>query len=243
MATSTLTRQKSIALANGRAISMNFDGIAFSIPESAFQFDGFRAWTKCDDFPERGRVDFIDGEVIVDMSQEEYTTHVYVKAAIVKTLMTINDEEELGRVSGDGGRITNESASISNEPDASFVSYTSLESKAAVFTPRQSDPEQTIELVGTPDLVVEVVSDSSATKDYEKLRVRYHTAGISEYWLVDARGDDVDFQILLHRRAGYVAAASREGWVRSRVFNREFRLLRKKDRVGMWTYRLETRPR
>jgi Uma2 family endonuclease len=241
MSIGAMARGKAAADTNGRGVSFCLDRATFTVPHEAHDLDGFRNWFHSDGFPDEGRVSFIDGEVIVDMSQEEYSTHIFVKAAIVTTLTNINDDEDLGTVAGDGGRITNEPANISNEPDAMFVSYRTLESKAAVFTPRSSDPEQTIELVGTPDLVVEVVSNSSEDKDYEKLRVKYHAAGIPEYWLVDARGEEVSFQILQHRRSAYVAMPNRDGWTRSRVLNREFRLVRKKNRMGMWKYRLETR--
>src|SRR5256885_8764701 len=44
-----------------------------------------------------------------------------------------------------------------------------------------------LELEGTPDMVLEVVSESSVQKDTKRLRQLYWQAGIREYWLVDAR--------------------------------------------------------
>jgi hypothetical protein len=37
------------------------------------------------------------------------------------------------------------------------------------------------------------------------LRQQYYFAGIPEYWLINARGDDVDFQILARGADDYVA--------------------------------------
>jgi Uma2 family endonuclease len=71
------------------------------------------------------------------------------------------------------------------------------------------------------------------------LRELYHRAGISEYWLIDARGEDINFQILVRRAKGYQRATVRDGWWRSQVFNRWFRLVRRRDRMGQWQYRLE----
>lgn len=45
------------------------------IPETAWTLDGFRQWAVSDDFPQRGCISFIGGEIIVDMSPEELSTH------------------------------------------------------------------------------------------------------------------------------------------------------------------------
>ncbi len=108
--------------------------------------------------------------------------------------------------------------------------------------PRKDQPGQYVELEGTPDWVLEVVSRSSVQKDTEWLRAAYHRAGIPEYWLIDAQYDEVSFQILRRRRDRYVAVASRDGWVRSTVFGRSFRLDRRKNRMGRWSYTLDVMP-
>jgi Uma2 family endonuclease len=99
-----------------------------------------------------------------------------------------------------------------------------------------------MELEGTPEWVLEVVSRSSVQKDTEWLRAAYHRAGIAEYWLIDAQYDEVSFQILRRRRDRYVAVASRDGWARSTVFGRSFRLDRRKNRMERWTYALDVMP-
>jgi len=52
-----------------------------------------------------------------------------------------------------------------------------------------------LELEGTPDMVLEVVSASSVVKDTETLLQLYWQAGIPEYWLVDARGEALEFTV------------------------------------------------
>jgi Uma2 family endonuclease len=217
------------------------DDHRFAIPEFVHDLATFREWLQSDDFPEGPSISFLEGGILVDMSYEEITTHAMVKTAIVGALNAINEADDLGVLIGDGARLSNIEADVSNEPDVVFVTYESIESKKATFTPRKKDPEQSVELLGTPDLVVEIVSDSSVRKDTAVLRSNYHTAGIPEYWLVDARGDQISFQVLNHRQAGYAAASTKHGWTRSRILDRDFRLTRKKNRVGMWSYRLETR--
>ena len=78
-------------------------------------------------------------------------------------------------------------------------------------------------------------------KDRDDLRQAYHKAEIREYWLIDARGEDIVFHILYWRKAGYEAAPSKDGWLTSRVFQRQFRLTRKLDRRGAWKYRLQVK--
>jgi Uma2 family endonuclease len=104
--------------------------------------------------------------------------------------------------------------------------------------PQKKRPGKYIELEGTPDWVLEVVSQSSVVKDTEWLRESYHRAGIPEYWLVDARFDEVSFQILRYRRDRYATTAARGGWHRSQIFGHSFRLERRKNRMGRWTYTL-----
>ena len=82
------------------------------------------------------------------------------------------------------------------------------------------------ELEGTPDLVVEIISDSSVRKDRKLLREAYARAGIPEYWLIDARGAEVDFQILVHAEDDYAPAKRTGGWQVSPTFGKKFRLRR-----------------
>lgn len=72
-------------------------------------------------------------------------------------------------------------------------------------------------------------------------RAAYHRARIPEYWLVDARGESINFQILRWHEDGYRPAPKRRGWQRSRVFGCSFRLVRKRDELGLWEYTLQTR--
>ena len=102
------------------------------------------------------------------------------------------------------------------------------------------DAEESLEVVGVPDMVLEVISRSSFKKDTVVLRKLYARAGVREYWVADSRAHHFSFEILHRRGAGYAsAAADRGGWVESRVFGRAFRLLRETDPVGMPEFRFE----
>lgn len=211
------------------------------VPAGALTLDGFRAWATSDAFPEHLRATFIGGELFLDMSNEDPERHVGVKTEIARVLATLVRDLKLGKFYADGVLVTNESAEVSNNPDASFLSSATLRSRRARLVPREGDEGSFREIIGTPDWVLEVVSDSSVEKDTQTLRRAYHRAGIPEYWLVDARGEEVVFQILYRRKSGYVAAPAQQGWQRSRVFGRSFRLLRQRDDFDLWEYTLEVR--
>ena len=98
-----------------------------------------------------------------------------------------------------------------------------------------------VELEGTPDMVLEVVSDSSVVKDTDVLCDLYWKAGIREYWLVDARGDRSEFSILRHTRTGYVPVRKAGGWLKSGVFQKSFKLTRETDEFGHPSFQLDVR--
>ncbi len=209
------------------------------IPAAAATLDGFRAWATSDDFPERGRFSFINGELFIDMSPEESEKHNKVKVEITRVVANLNVDFDLGEFYGDGTLVTNELAALSTEPDATFVKWASFDSGRIRLVPRKDRPGEFVELIGTPDWVLEVVSRSSVAKDTKVLREIYHRAGVPEYWLINALYDEVDFQILRRRRDRYVAVAVQDGWMRSPVFGRRFRLERKRNRKDRWTYKLQ----
>jgi Uma2 family endonuclease len=216
------------------------NGSTVHVPTSAHTYEGFRAWTLSDDFPEQGRITYIRGRVYVDLTMEELEGHNKVKMEITRVLANINAEEDLGEAYCDGARIANPEGDVSSEPDALFCLWETLESRRAVFLPKRSDPEQEMVIEGTPDLVVEIISDSSVTKDKRDLRLSYHEAGIPEYWLIDAR-KKLEFQILHWTSTGYQPAAVQSGYQKSRVFRRQFRLTRARGRMGHWKYQLDSR--
>jgi Uma2 family endonuclease len=211
------------------------------IPCSAATLAGFRAWVKSDAFPEHVRVTFVDGEIYYDMSNEELETHNKPKSEVLRALMNLNRKLKLGTYYGDGVLITNEGAEVSNNPDGTFIRQATLRSNRVRLVPREGAQGQYVEIEGAPDLVMEVVSTHTVRKDTQQLRQAYHRAGIPEYWLIDARGDEIAFTILHWHKDEYQPGPS-EGWQHSRVFNRDFRLLRTRDDMGLWEYTLQSRP-
>jgi Uma2 family endonuclease len=233
----TTTRRPSLPRQTG-GVTFVTDDLTLTVPASAFTLDGFRDWATEEGFPERVRVTFIDGEITLDISNEEPDGHVAVKTALVSVLASLVRELNLGKFRAGGALVTNPGACVSNNPDAIFFTFASLEERRVRLVPKKGGRRGYREVEGTPDWVLEVVSDGSVQKDTQRLREAYHRAGVAEYWLIDARGDDLVFQVLHRRKHGYAAAPVKDGWQRSRVFGRSFRLERRRDDFGLWEYTL-----
>jgi Uma2 family endonuclease len=130
----------------------------------------------------------------------------------------------LGYYLGDRMLLTNLDVLLSTEPDGIFFSHESLELGRVVLT--QGD--ESTEVLGYPDMALEVVSKTSVRKDTVVLMDLYWQAGIAEYWLVDARHEnEVSFDIYRHTSRKYVAIRKQAGWIKSSVFGKSFKLVRK----------------
>jgi Uma2 family endonuclease len=201
--------------------------------------EAFRRWARSPEFPERGRFSYLNGELWVDLSMEQLFSHNRVKPKFAAVLDGFVDAEELGYYFSDGTLISHP-AGLSTEPDGVFVSSQALETQRVRLV--EGTEEGYVELEGTPDMVLEVVSRYSVRKDTEVLRDLYWRAGISEYWLVDARGSALRFDMLRRGAKRYVATRTQNGWLRSVVFSRSFRLTQKLDSRGHPRYKLEVQP-
>lgn len=114
----------------------------------------FRAWAMSGDFPEQGRIDYIDGRIEVDRSPEELYCH-------------------------------------------------------------------------------------GAIMDTERLPPAYWRAGVSEFWLIDARGNDLVFQVHDRNHGRFQPVApDAMGFQLSGVFGCRFHLARRRNGRGRWRFEL-----
>jgi Uma2 family endonuclease len=211
------------------------------IPQQARDLAGFRAWAVSSRFPENGRIDFLAGDLEVDMSPEDLHTHGLVKSEIATLLHSKVTHGGLGEVYIDRARVSSPRANLSVEPDVVVVFWETLDSGRLRYIPAASGkPGRYIEMEGAPDLVVEIVSSSSEKKDLARLPSLYAAAGIPELWLVDAREEAIRFEIRILGPEGYqIVEPGAEGWMRSSRLGYGFRLVRHEVRPGRWIYRLE----
>jgi len=209
-----------------------------SVPAAAFEHAGYRAWVTSDAYPERVRTTFVREEVLVEMSPESAEAHNKVKVELTLAIGSYVREHDLGEVYADGMLITNEAAQLSCEPDLTFVSWRTFEDGRARLLPRVGDESDSIELFGSPDLVVEIVSDSSVKKDTQLLRDAYARAGVREYWLIDARGAEIAFEILTLDGDRFASSGEAAAPQESAVLGGRWTLTRSRNRLGRFTYNL-----
>lgn len=213
------------------AIVINTD---IRIPEWVKDFDSFRRWSVSNDFPERGHIVYLGNTIWVDLDMER-TEHNQAKTKVSYALVALLLALRLGRYFSDGMRVVHPEVQLSQEPDGVFVSKESLQRQRVQL----AEGEEALELVGSPDMVLEVISPSSVEKDTATLPQLYWKAGIQEYWLIDPRHGGCDFTIYKRGAKGYVATRSKDGWLPSKVFGKSFRLVRQPGDDGLTDFTLE----
>ena len=210
------------------------------IPEGIDSLADFRRWAISAQFPEMGRIDFIEGRVECDMSPDNLFFHSAPKSEIGRTIGNRLKTTNRGQVFVDKSRVSVPRVGLSVEPDIVVVLDTSLLSGRVKLVPTVGNAFGSfIEFEGPPDLVVEVVSDSSRIKDTKQLFAAYFDAGVSEYWIVDARGIDLRFQIHLRGEDRFVpATVDAQGFQASPTLEALYRLERCTRSTGYWDYEL-----
>ncbi len=210
-----------------------------SIPPEVIDLDSFCRWAISEQYPERGQFSYLRGVIWVDLSMEKLYSHNRIKTRFTIVLGNLVDSLGLGMFLSDGMLLRNSTADLSTEPDSMFVSYDALSSGRV----QRIDTPDCLILEGSPEMVLEVVSETSVRKDTEELRELYWRAGILEYWLVDARAATPRFDLLHRGRKGYTATRKQAGgWRRSNVFDRSFQLTKTTDPLGDPLYVLNVRP-
>lgn len=210
-----------------------------TIPTWVDSLQAFRRWTDQPDFPETGRIWWLRGELWIDISKEQVFSHNLVKTEITFVLGSLVKADQLGLYFTASLLLSNFAADISGNPDGTFLSDTTLQSDRVRLI--EGTRGGFTEIQGSPDMVLEVLSDSSVHKDKEQLGQAYWEAGVQEYWLVDARIQPVQFDILRSTSRGFVASRKQQGWIKSAVFGKSFRLLQRKSALGHPAYTLEVR--
>ena len=126
--------------------------------------------------PEGTRFQLLDGEMVLAQTPDD--KHQAVVGALLVALYQFAVQHRVGQV-----RVSPYDVVLSQydvaQPDILFVSN----ERAGIFTPAN--------IQGAPDLVVEVISPSSAPYDRGYKRTLYSRTGVLEYWLVDPVGETV----------------------------------------------------
>lgn len=222
-------------------IIINFEN-RIEVPAVFETLRDFRDWTKSGEFPESGRVDFIDGRIDWDMSPEDLFTHGAPKSEVHGVLHALVKSQGRGILFVDRTRVVSAAAKLSCEPDIVYVSHDAIRSgRVQLVASAKQEPGRYVELDGGPELVVEIVSDRSQSKGRGRLFNAYFEAGVEEYWLVDVRGDAPE--LVIHSRGEtefQPVAYAEDGFVQSTVLHCSFRLTRRRNPLEFWEYDLES---
>jgi Uma2 family endonuclease len=210
------------------------------VPLTVGSLADFRRWALSDEFPEAGRIDFIGGRIEVEMAPEDFFCHGGVKTEIARVVSHRVKRLRLGHLQIDRTRISCSEANLSVEPDLVFISYETFASGRARLVPKTGrHVGHYVEVEGPPDLVVEIVSDSSMTKDTRRLPSAYFQAGVREFWLADARGETPIFIIHRPGAEGFEpVVADADGFQPSAVLGCRYRLDSARDANGHWEFDL-----
>jgi len=208
---------------------------AIRIPGKATQsLRAFRRWTTSGQYPERGDCFYLAGDIWMDNSMETLL-HNQIKNQIAAVLTLLIGR--LGIYCADRMRLVNVAADISCEPDGMFISHESRKEGRVHW----AQGGESLEVIGSPDMVLEVVSPGSIQKDTVLLRELYAAAGIAEYWLLNPLGEAITFDILRLSGRAYASVRKAGGWLKSPVFGKTFRLSDEEPNPEFPEYRLLVR--
>ena len=137
--------------------------------------------------PDDERYELLDGELLV-MEPAPLTAHQYVLGNLHLAMRIFSDERNLGEVYISPTDVVLSDTDVV-QPDLLFVSY----ERAHIVT-REN-------IQGAPDLIVEVLSPSTAERDRTLKLDLYARHGVKEYWLVDPNAKTV--MVLLLGKHGF----------------------------------------
>jgi Uma2 family endonuclease len=120
--------------------------------------------------PDRNRYELIEGELFVSAAPN--TEHQRKTGRLYRRLADDVEQHDLGEVFIAPYDVVLDASTVL-EPDILFVS----KARQSIIKPGCIE--------GAPDLVVEVISDSSRLMDRFVKRDRYAQFGVPEYWLLD----------------------------------------------------------
>ncbi|MFY9344099.1 MAG: Uma2 family endonuclease [Planctomycetota bacterium] len=135
--------------------------------------------------PDDGRrYEILDGEVVVSPSAG--SPHQSVQLLLGRQLLARIHDRHLGQVFGD--------------LDCELLPHDIVRPDLLVVLRAHYDRITKTRVIGTPDLVVEILSPGNAARDRHEKRRRYQAAGTPELWLVDERTHTVTQFVLDGKR-------------------------------------------
>lgn len=132
------------------------------------------------------KAEWIDGKVIVVAPASG--EHSDLNFWIMRLLADFVERRELGIVRGPEFLVRLASQKRRRCPDVMFVSN----SRAGMLRPTYME--------GAPDLIMEIVSPDSESRDWRDKYLDYEAAGVREYWVIDKRSQKIEAYALSRKK-------------------------------------------
>jgi Uma2 family endonuclease len=169
-----------------------------SLPRKTFE--EFLEW-----YDEETRAEWVDGEVIfMSPNSLEHQDIVGFLAALLRIFAEVNNQ---GLVLTQPFLMKLSSRPSGREPDLMLIGRERLVSLQAAY------------LDGPADLVIEVISPESRTRDRRDKYQEYEQAGVREYWLLDPTRNQADFYQLQPAGIYQTVSFGDDGIFRSQVLD------------------------
>jgi Uma2 family endonuclease len=149
-----------------------------------------------------GWAEWVNGEVIV-MSPVNIE-HAELNSFLHALLRCFVDEHDLGTVVTEPFQVRFAKAKSRRSPDIIFISN------------RRRANLRYAHLEGAPDLVVEIISPDSQSRDRREKFLEFQSAGLREYWIVDPLSKKVEIY-RLGRDGKFALIAEKDGKIASSV--------------------------
>lgn len=193
-------------------MAVGFDGVladevAFESTRTMTQAE-FARWVRTHDGWDPNHYELLSGRIV--MNPPAGHPHGEIEARIVRMLGNHVEDRRLGKVFGSSQGFELPTGDTL-EPDASFVSTARW--RAA------PKPQPGKFLVVVPELVVEILSRSTASRDRGEKRAAYERAGVRELWLIDWRAREVALFTAKKKRLGKERILSEDDTVVSKVLD------------------------
>ena len=174
--------------------------VAPTVQRRRMTFEEFLEWE-----PEGGLAEWVDGEVIYNMSVT--LAHQRIVEYFDRLLGWLIDLWGLGEIHTAPYIMRAKPDGAGREPDLMFIASANL----ARLENRC--------LTGPADLIIEVVSDESLSRDRAEKFYEYQSASVREYWIIDPRPSlqRADFYVLDNRGKFQPVPIGADGIYRSTV--------------------------
>jgi Uma2 family endonuclease len=146
--------------------------------------------------------EWVDGEVIVMPAVE--LAHARITGFMATLIRVFAEDHDLGEVLGEPYQIRFARIRRRRSPDVIFVSR------------EKSKLIKSSGFEGGPDLVIEVVSAESQSRDRREKYIEYAAAGVREYWIIDPLVKEIEVHAL-GKNKKYTAIAETGGVFHSTV--------------------------